>query len=98
MRRWIGWAAYLYPPAWRARYGAEFDALLDDANVRWRDLADVLRGALIMQMTHWKSYAKVVVAAGIACAIVSESQPLRVEGGNADRPAIPARRFNSGGV
>ena len=71
MRRWIGWAAYLYPPAWRARYGAEFDALLDDANVRWRDLADVLRGALIMQMTHWKSYAKVVGAAGIACAILA---------------------------
>jgi LPS O-antigen subunit length determinant protein (WzzB/FepE family) len=71
MRRWIGWAAYLYPASWRARYGAEFAALLDDANVRWRDLADVLRGAFIMQMTSWKSYSKVVVAAGIACAILA---------------------------
>jgi len=71
MRRWIGWAAYLYPAAWRARYGAEFDALLDDANVRWRDLADVLRGALIMQMTSWKSYGKIAVAAAVGCAILA---------------------------
>ncbi len=71
MRRWIGWAAHLYPASWRARYGAEFDALLDDANVRWRDLADVLRGAFIMQMTSWKSYGKIAVAAGIACAILA---------------------------
>ena len=71
MRRWIGWAAYLYPAAWRARYGAEFDALLDDANVRWRDLADVLRGAFIMQLTSWKSYGKIAVATAIACAILA---------------------------
>jgi hypothetical protein len=71
MRRWIGWAAYLYPAAWRARYGAEFDALLDDANVRWRDLADVLRGAFIMQLTSWKSYGKTAVAAAVACAILA---------------------------
>jgi hypothetical protein len=71
MRRWIGWAAYLYPASWRARYGAEFDALLDDANVRWRDLADVLRGAFIMQLTSWKTYGKVAVAAAVACAILA---------------------------
>jgi hypothetical protein len=71
MRRWIGWAAQLYPASWRARYGAEFDALLDDANVRWRDLADVLRGALTMQMTSWKSYGKMAAAAAGACAILA---------------------------
>jgi LPS O-antigen subunit length determinant protein (WzzB/FepE family) len=71
MRRWIGWVAYLYPASWRARYGAEFDALLDDANVRWRDLADVLRGAFIMQLTSWKSYGKIAGAAAVACAILA---------------------------
>jgi hypothetical protein len=44
MRRWIGLAAGLYPAEWRGRYGAEFDALLDDAGLQWRDLADVIRG------------------------------------------------------
>jgi len=39
--------------------------------VRWRDLADVLRGAFIMQTTSWKSYTKAAVAAGIACAILA---------------------------
>jgi hypothetical protein len=31
MRRLLRLAAWLYPPAWRDRYGAEFEALLDDA-------------------------------------------------------------------
>lgn len=36
----------LYPPAWRERYGEEYDALLADHGVDARTLADMLRGAL----------------------------------------------------
>ena len=71
MRRWIGWAARLYPAAWRRRYSSEFDTLLDDSRLRWRDLADVLRGALIMRMTSWRTYGKAAAVAGIAGAIVA---------------------------
>jgi hypothetical protein len=38
--------ARLYPPAWRARYGPEFEALLEDAKLTWSDLLDVFAGAL----------------------------------------------------
>jgi len=71
MRRWIGWAAYLYPTEWRRRYGAEFDALLDDASLQWLDLADVVRGALIMRMTTWNSYWKTGAMAAIAGAVLA---------------------------
>jgi len=36
----------LYPRAWRARYGEEFDVLLDDSPKGWRTKADAVRGAL----------------------------------------------------
>ena len=71
MKRWIRWAARLYPAEWRMRYGAEFDVLLNDATLRWRDLADVIRGAAIMRMTTWMSYWKMAVLAGIAGAVVA---------------------------
>jgi hypothetical protein len=67
----MGFAARLYPKDWRERYGAEFDALLDDAKPRWRDLADVLRGAFIMQMTSWKSYGKIAAATAFAGAVLA---------------------------
>jgi hypothetical protein len=71
MRGWIAWAACLYPAEWRRRYGAEFDALLDDASLQWRDLADVIRGALIMRMTACNSYWKVGAIAGLVGAILA---------------------------
>jgi hypothetical protein len=71
MKRWIRRAACLYPAEWRLRYGAELDALLDDAPLRWRDLADVIRGAAIMQMTSWMTYWKMAALAGIAGAILA---------------------------
>jgi uncharacterized protein involved in exopolysaccharide biosynthesis len=53
------------------RYGAEFDALLDDAGLQWRDLADVIRGAVIMRMATWMSYWKMAALAGIAGAMLA---------------------------
>lgn len=44
----------LYPRHWRARYGQEFDALLEDVNLTWRDVIGVALSALEMRMksTH----------------------------------------------
>ncbi len=71
MKRWIRWAAWLYPAEWRMRYGPEFDVFLNDAPLRWHDLADVIRGAAIMQMTSWMTYWKMALLAGVAGAILA---------------------------
>jgi len=36
MRTLARFFAGLYPRQWRARYGREFDALLEDVNLTWR--------------------------------------------------------------
>lgn len=51
MGRMTRWAARLYPRWWRERYGEEFAALLEDARPGARGTFDILRGALIMQMS-----------------------------------------------
>lgn len=51
MRTIIRWAARFYPPAWRNRYAAEFDALLDDISPSFRDVCDVLGDALRARLT-----------------------------------------------
>ena len=68
MKRLIRLAAKLYPKPWRERYGAEFDALLDDAGAGGRIAVDVLRGAVSMQAQHWE---KTAVGAALAMAIVA---------------------------
>lgn len=71
MRRLAWWASRVYPAAWRQRYGAEFDALLEDAALQSGDVWDVLWGALTMRMTRVNLVtitAACVVAGGlIAC-------------------------------
>ena len=66
----IRFASRLYPAAWRARYGVEFEALLEDIGPGWRDLWNVLAGALKMQMTT-SSFWKVVPALAAAGALVA---------------------------
>jgi hypothetical protein len=39
----------LYPPWWRRRYGDEFETLIDDADLGWSAVFDVLKEALKMQ-------------------------------------------------
>ena len=67
--RLIRFAVRLYPAVWRRRYGVEFAALLDDANRGWRDVLDVLLGALKMQMTTW-SFGKIAVSFSVAGAVL----------------------------
>ncbi len=52
MKRLLRVAARLYPPAWRVRYGEEFDALIDEMRPRWRDVVNTAVGALIMQISR----------------------------------------------
>jgi LPS O-antigen subunit length determinant protein (WzzB/FepE family) len=71
MKRWIALAAVLYPRSWRAEYGAEFSALLDDVRPRWRVFASVLGGAIRMQITNGTNWLKLAVAMAIAGAILA---------------------------
>jgi hypothetical protein len=64
------WAARLYPATWRARYGAEFDSLLDDMSPTWTHVADVCRGGVAMQLLRGR-IVSIVIAFGIAGAIVA---------------------------
>jgi hypothetical protein len=54
MKRLARHLAQLYPRHWRARYGREFDALLEDLDVGWRDAVGVAASALEMRMKEWQ--------------------------------------------
>jgi hypothetical protein len=41
----------LYPARWRARYGEEFEALIDDTSSGWAAVFDLLKGAIQMQFS-----------------------------------------------
>jgi hypothetical protein len=57
--------ARLYPAGWRARYGAEFDALLEDVTPSTRQALDVFLGAMSMQLTTW-NFGKIVAVSAVA--------------------------------
>jgi len=57
MKRIQQLVALLYPPKWRARYGREFSALLEQLEPRAGDLLNLFTGAIRMHMTEW-SYLK----------------------------------------
>jgi hypothetical protein len=67
--RLIRFAGRIYPASWRRRYGVEFEALLEDAGRDWRDVSDVLLGALKMQLTTW-SFGKIAAGFGAAGAVL----------------------------
>lgn len=72
--------ARLYPAAWRKRYGAEFEALIEDARLGLGGALDILRGAFTMQLASWtplrvlaiSAVAGVLTATGIAFAIPTQ--------------------------
>lgn len=53
MKRLIRHVSLLYPPAWRARYGAEFDALLREHEASLGTLLDVLANASHARVRSW---------------------------------------------
>ena len=68
MKRHLLLAARLYPRAWRERYGAEFEALVEDVRPTWRNVADIYAGALKTHMkiagSYWQ-FAGILAAAGV---------------------------------
>jgi TonB family protein len=51
MRTLLRWAARLYPDEWRARYGGEFDALLEDISPSFGDVCDVLANVVRVRVS-----------------------------------------------
>lgn len=49
-KRLTVWLTRLYPRQWRARYGTEFVALIEDADLQWRDCFGVLLSGLDRRM------------------------------------------------
>jgi hypothetical protein len=78
MRPWIALAAKLYPQRWRVRYGAEFDALMQDVEPDCREFANVLGGAIKMQLTSETAYFKLAAAMAAVGAVVALGISLRV--------------------
>ena len=50
MKKLARWLTRFYPRWWRARYGCEFEALLEDSTITVLDLFGVVRSALEMRM------------------------------------------------
>lgn len=70
MRRTVRFLARLYPSRWRKRYGAEFDALLEDAPPSPRHAFDVLCGALKMQMKN-RDCGRIALTCSVAGMLVA---------------------------
>jgi LPS O-antigen subunit length determinant protein (WzzB/FepE family) len=70
MTKLVRWAGRLYPSAWRRRYGAEFDALLEEAAPGSGDLWDVLRGAFVMRIVRL-SFPTVIAACMVLGALIA---------------------------
>ena len=63
--RLIQFAASLYPAWWRARYGPEFAALLEDVKPGAGTFVNIVKGALLMQFDRLD-----LVRSAAACALV----------------------------
>jgi len=70
MKRVLRFLIHLYPGWWRRRYGRELEALLEDAGSDWRDVWDLLRGAMEMQMSKW-SFGRIVAVCGVAGVVLA---------------------------
>jgi len=70
MKRALRLLIRLYPAWWRSRYGGELEALLEDTGSGSRDVWDVFRGALAMQMKTG-SFGRIVIVCAIAGVVVA---------------------------
>jgi hypothetical protein len=92
MKRLLRAAARLYPRAWRDRYGEEFDALVDDLRPQWRDVPNVLMGALLMHISRpplLTLAAALVIVGAIAGAAVSLTRPAVYASGSQVQVTVP---------
>ena len=70
MKRILKLLARLYPAQWRDRYGAEYEALLEEATPRVRDVFDISWGAFKMQITTW-SFLRIVLVCMLGGAVAA---------------------------
>ena len=63
-------AVRLYPRAWRARYGAELHALIDDEAPGWRAFIDVASGGVVMRI-QTSNPAAMAALLGLAAALLA---------------------------
>jgi len=68
MKRVVRFLIRLYPAWCRERYGKELEALLEDSGSR--DVWDLFRAAMEMQMSKW-SFGKIVTVCGIAGVVLA---------------------------
>lgn len=97
MKRLLRWASHLYPSAWRERYGAEFEALLEDAGPKGSDLWDVLKGALMMQTTRL-SLISIMGACTLAGGLIAGVASLSQFSGYTSRGILRAQASGPSGV
>jgi uncharacterized protein involved in exopolysaccharide biosynthesis len=99
MKRILKLLARIYPTAWHQRYGAEFEALLEDRNPRLRDIFDILIEAMKMQFRSW-SFVRITLACSILGALTAAALSFAVPpqyisqtairvSGSATNPAVP---------
>ena len=80
MKRITRILARLYPAPWRARYGAEFDQLVEDSSPGCGTAIDVIRGVFTMRLKTiaiWKLTACLSVAGALVGFAVSFTVPTR---------------------
>jgi hypothetical protein len=106
MTRLARLAARLYPHVWSTRYAEEFDALLDDVDMGWRDVLDITVGAMTMQIrVHGLVLAGCTMLGALAGMVISlqitplyySSAILRLRPGDVDarsRATPPPRVFD----
>jgi hypothetical protein len=94
MKRLLRFAAKLYPGAWRTRYGDEFAALLDDLSPGWRDVFNVVQGALRMQLSMWGPW-KTIAAAGLLGTLLAGWYSFRLPAQYVARAAVEVQPVDS---
>ena len=78
MKHWVRLASYLYPASWRRRYAAEFDALLEEVDMGWRDGFDILKGAVTMQLTAW-NFKSILLTFGLIGVAIAAAAAFSVD-------------------
>lgn len=69
MKRLLRALIFVYPRAWRERYGHEFEALLEDTNATWRQIPDIFLEAIKLRIdsVNWR-FVGALATAGLVIA------------------------------
>ncbi len=68
------WLIRLYPRAWRERYGAELEALLEDSPPRARDVVDLIWSAMLLRLRWIPLWAGLGLLCGLGLTFVMPPQ------------------------